>query len=37
MLFMVVLLLLLGKNNVTIFNDIFDVEVEVVIGDVTAA
>ena len=37
MLFIVVLLLLLGKNNVTIFNDIFDVEIEVVIGDVTAA
>ena len=37
MLFIVVLLLPLGKNNVTIFNDIFDVEIEVVIGDVTAA
>ena len=29
------MLLLLGKNYVTISNDIFDVEVEVVISDMT--
>ena len=35
--FQLLILLLLGKNNVTVFSGMFDVEVEVVMGDVIVA